>query len=261
MNFLLLVKEKINKIRTAVRGNGQSVVPKIFILFYMSKVSRRDVINELNAFSNYELPTIENNVNTRWKVMYGNYGGLKISQFPDAKKAGEITFSSHSNENPKLLFPRLKASWGDDCPRTSSSYIITVDDVIVKIGALKDGVKGSSFSQYLSGISGSPSRRSCGVYTFLSAMLKEGKKIVIYHVTMDAKTNIDIPTIKGVRNSDIHYASRDIEKANVEVYKEMSGGVAPLLNFKERNATYPREFDVLYDLINRRVNKTKKYTE
>lgn len=227
----------------------------------MSRKSRQVLIDELNFLSNHRLSIIENNISNCWNNLLNKHMGVNINAFPDAIKAGEITISEFSSNNSTAIFPRLKATWDVNCPKTSSSYIIVVDDIVVKIGALKDGVKGSSFSQYLSGISGSPSRRSCGVYTFLAAMLKLGKKIDIYHVTMNSTANVDIPTINGVRNSEIHYSPSDIEKTNVSVYKEHSEGKAPLLNLKERNATYPREFDELYDLINKRVLITKNYVE
>jgi hypothetical protein len=227
----------------------------------MARKSRQVLIDELNLLSNHRLSIIESNINNCWGNLLNKYKGVNINVFPDAIKAGEITISDCSNNNSASIFPRLKAKWNVDCPKTSSSYNIVVDNLVVKIGALKDGVKSDSFNQYLSGISGSPSRRSCGVYTFLAAMLKLGKKIDVYHVTMNSTTNIDIPTINGVRKSEIHYSPSDIEKTNILVYKEHSEGKAPLLNLKERNATYPREFDELYDLINKRVLITKKYTE
>lgn len=223
--------------------------------------SRGELIRDINLISGNKLNSIERNLNDHWVSAFNKYKGLSIDTFKGAVKAGEITISEPISENTQTNFPQLKAKWNSGIPRTSSSYIITVDGQIAKIGALKSGVKGSSFGQYLTGITGSPSRRSAGGYTFLYAMLANGKKVEVYHVTMDAKTGVNIPTLDGIVTREVHYASRDIEAANIDVYREKSGGLVPFLNFKERNATYPQVFDELYDLLNKRILSTKKYTE
>ena len=227
----------------------------------MSKRSRSLIISELNALTNGELSTKVKNLEEHWLETFEKYGGEKISKFSKAIKAGDVILSDFSSDNNESILPMLKAIWNEDVKKKTSSYVIVVDGTIAKIGALKDGVKASSFSQYLSGITGSPSRRSCGVYTFLSTMLKNGHKVEIYHVTMDGVTNVDIPTINGIVNGEIHYSPRDIEKQNLMVYKVNGDGRAPFLNFKERNATFPETFDIIYNIINQRVLKTKKYSE
>lgn len=227
----------------------------------MSKRSRSVIISELNALTNGELSTKVKNLEEHWLETFEKYGGEKISKFSKAIKAGDVILSDFSSDNNESILPMLKAIWNEDVKKKTSSYVIVVDGTIAKIGALKDGVKASSFSQYLSGITGSPSRRSCGVYTFLSTMLKNGHKVEIYHVTMDGVTNVDIPTINGIVNGEIHYSPRDIEKQNLMVYKVNGDGRAPFLNFKERNATFPETFDIIYNIINQRVLKTKKYSE
>lgn len=233
-----------------------------FYLRTMSKVSRRTLISELGVLAGGKLTEMEGNLNNYWANKWNDYGGLDISDFKDAKLAGKFEISEFSNSGQNEVFPRLKVNWCNGVkPNKTSSYIITVDGKIAKIGALRKGVKGNSFAQYLSGVSGSPSRRSCGVYTFISAMLKGGKKVEVYHVTMDGVIDAIIPTIAGNVNGTIHFASSDIEKANLKEYKDRNGDKAPYLNFKERNATFPKEFDVLYDLINKRILATKKYTE
>lgn len=227
----------------------------------MSKRSRSVIISELNALTNGELSTKVKNLEEHWLETFEKYGGEKISKFSKAIKAGDVILSDFSSDNNESILPMLKAIWNEDVKKKTSSYVIVVDGTIAKIGALKDGVKASSFSQYLSGITGSPSRRSCGVYTFLSTMLKNGHKVEIYHVTMDGVTNVDIPTINGIVNGEIHYSPRDIEKQNLMVYKVNGDGRAPFLNLKERNATFPETFDIIYNIINQRVLKTKKYSE
>lgn len=227
----------------------------------MSKRSRSVIISELNALTNGELSTKVKNLEEHWLETFEKYGGEKISKFSKAIKAGDVILSDFSSDNNESILPMLKAIWNEDVKKKTSSYVIVIDGTIAKIGALKDGVKASSFSQYLSGITGSPSRRSCGVYTFLSTMLKNGHKVEIYHVTMDGVTNVDIPTINGIVNGEIHYSPRDIEKQNLMVYKVNGDGRAPFLNFKERNATFPETFDIIYNIINQRVLKTKKYSE
>ena len=228
----------------------------------MSKVSRRVLISELDALAGGNLSNMESKLNQYWNEKFQSYGGLDITCFPNAVKAGSFKISEYGNGNKDVIFPRLKASWdkGVESNKTSS-YVITVDGVIAKIGALRSGVKGSSFGQYLSGVSGSPSRRSCGVYTFICAMLKSGKNVDVYHVTMDGVTDAVIPTIDGDINGSIHFASSDIEKANILVYKNKGNGDSPYLNLKERNATFPKEFDDIYEVINKRILKTKKYSE
>ena len=233
-----------------------------FKLLIMSRVSRSVLISELDALTNGTLSTIVKNLDNHWLETFKNYGGQKIDKYPDAIKAGEVLLSDFSEGNIESVLPRLKTIWNENVERKrTSSYLIVVDGIIAKIGALKDGVKGSSFSQYLSGVSGSPSRRSCGIYTFLSTMLRNGHKIEIYHVTMDGMTNIDIPTINGIVNGQIHYSPRDIESQNLMVYKNSGDGRVPFLNFKERNATYPETFDKIYEVVNQRILKTKKYSD
>lgn len=227
----------------------------------MAKRSRSVIISELNTLTNGELSTKVKNLEEHWLETFEKYGGEKISKFSKAIKAGDVILSDFSSDNNESILPMLKAIWNEGVKKKTSSYVIVVDGTIAKIGALKDGVKASSFSQYLSGITGSPSRRSCGVYTFLSTMLKNGHKVEIYHVTMDGVTNVDIPTINGIVNGEIHYSPRDIEKQNLMVYKVNGDGRAPFLNFKERNATFPETFDIIYNIINQRVLKTKKYSE
>ena len=112
----------------------------------------------------------------------------------------------------------------------------------------------------MTGVAGSPSRRSAVVYTFILSMLRNGCKVEVYHLTMNSVTNIDIPTINGTINTDIHYSQYDIEKQNLAAYKNKTNGHIPLLNFKERNATVPEAFDVIYYLVNKRTAKNKKYT-
>ena len=223
--------------------------------------SRDGLIRDLNLISGNKLNSIERNLNDYWMSAFNKYKGLSIDTFKGAVKAGEITISEPISENTQINFPQLKSKWNGEISKTPSSYIITVDGQIAKIGALKSGVKGSSFGQYLTGITGSPSRRSAGGYTFLYAMLANGKKVEVYHVTMDTKTDVKIPTLDGVVAKEVHYASRDIEAANIDAYRKKSGGSVPFLNLKERNVTYPRVFDELYDLINTRILSTKKYTE
>lgn len=227
----------------------------------MDKISRETLINELDSLSGSKLATIEKNVNERWNDLLSKYPGVNINEFPGVEKAGEIVFKNTENDNKNTLFPQLKANWFERHSMSPSSYIITVDGMIVKIGALKSGVRSNSFGQYFVGVTGSPSRRSCGVYTFLSAMLKSNKKVDVYHVKMDEKAVVNVPTINGIITKELNYSSQDIEKVNVDVYKEKANGIAPLLNFKERNATFPREFDDLYNLINDRVSLTKNYRE
>lgn len=227
----------------------------------MSKLSRSVLIEELNDLSNGTLFEKIDDVDKYWSESFGKYGGEKITSFPDAKKAGEIVLSDFSSKNTESALPRLKAIWNKDVAKKTSSYVIVVDGIVVKIGALSKGVKDSSFSQYLSGVSGSPSRRSCAGYTFLSTMLKNGYKVEVYHVTMDGIANVKIPTISGVVRGKIHYSSRDIEKQNLEVYKEKTNGNVPLLNFKERNVTIPMAVDKIYELVNKRIFKNKKYTD
>lgn len=223
--------------------------------------SRGELVRDLNLISGNKLNSIERNLNDHWVSAFNKHKGLSIDTFKGVVKAGEITISEPIGENTQTNFPKLKAKWNSGIPKTTSSYIITIDGQIAKIGALTSGVKGGSFNQYLNGITGSPSRRSAGGYTFLYAMLANGKKVEVYHVTMDAKIGVNIPTLDGIVTKEVHYSPRDIEAANIDVYREKSGGVVPFLNLKERNATYPQVFDELYDLINKRILSTKKYSE
>jgi hypothetical protein len=225
----------------------------------MDKAKRRLELNQdLNEVSKGELSLMVEKLDKCWVDSFKTHGGAKITDFPDAIKAGEITINDSDEE---LIFPRLKPRWEKGLENTTSCYIITVDGTIVKIGALKDGVKSTSFSMYLTGVAGSPSRRSPVVYSFMLSMLRHGHKVEVYHVTMDGIANINIPTIGGFVNADIHYSHFDVEKQNLEVYKKATNGHIPLLNFKERNATVPEAFDAIYNLINKRISKNKKYTD
>ena len=218
---------------------------------------RSKLIDDLNDASNGELTSMEEALDKCWIESFKKIGGAKISNFTGALKAGEIVI----NETDKdLIFPRLKPIWEKGIEKATSCYIIVVDGLIAKIGALKSGVKSSSFSQYLTGVAGSPSRRSSVVYLFMLSMLAHGSKIEIYHVTMGGVANIDIPTIDGFVNADIHYSHYDIEHQNLNVYKKATNGHIPLLNFKERNATVPKAFDAIYDVIHKKTSKNKKYT-
>lgn len=225
----------------------------------MSKKSRDVVINELNEISQGTLQEKAKVLDNYWLTSFEKYGGQEITTFPDAIKAGEITLSNFSSNNSESVFPKLKAIWNENVTKKTSSYLFVVDNKIAKIGGLKEGVKGNSFSQYLTGVSGSPSRRSCGGYTFLAAMLKNKHKVEIYHVTMDGVIDIETPTINGKRKKPMHFSPYDIEKSNIDEYKKTGDGTAPYLNLKERDATYPREFDVIYDIIHQRIQKTKQY--
>ena len=224
----------------------------------MSRKALRSVlVKELNELSEGNLKTIVKKLDIYWNNAFNKNAIGKITDFPGAKKAGEIEINEYDVGS---ILPRLKSSWEKGVKHETSCYIIVVDGFITKIGALKDGVKSVSFAQYLTGVAGSPSRRSAVVYTFLSSMLRHGHKVEIYHVTMNTIANVSIPTIKGFVNTEIHYSHFDIEKQNLVVYKDTTNGHVPLLNFKERNATVPQEFDVLYDLVNKRVRKNKRYT-
>lgn len=228
----------------------------------MARKSRKSLIDELNGLSNCTLGNMESEINKYWDEKFSEYPSLKINHFKGAVHAGEFSISDFKDNGKDTIFPRLSLKFDNDVkPRTTSSYCIVVDGHVAKIGALTKGVKDSSFAQYLSGISGSPSRRSCGVYTFINAMLKLGRKVEVYHVTMDGAVNVTIPTINGNVKGLIHYSPRDIEKTNVEQYKSENDGYAPYLNLKERGATYPKVFDNLYDLVNRRINLTKQYKD
>ena len=224
----------------------------------MNRVEQRlNLVNDLNDVSDGELSNMAERLTNYWVEAFTNYGGLNISNFKDAEKVGEIVVNGSDSS---LIFPRLKANWENGITNKTSCYVITVDGIVVKIGALKSGVKSASFFQYLSGVAGSPSRRSAVVYSFILAMLKNGYQVEVYHVTMDSMANVNIPTINGIVTTTIHYSQFDIEKQNLEVYKKVSNGHVPLLNFKERNATVPSEFDAIYDVIHKRTSKNKKYT-
>ena len=70
-----------------------------------------------------------------------------------------------------------------------------------------------------------------------------------------------INTIGGPVTDMFKIDHNDLERLSVEWYKRMTDGTVPFLNIKEKNATYPKELDVIYSFIYERGNKLKKYNE
>ena len=149
----------------------------------MTNLERRNnVFKSLNETSNGVFSERVNSLTHYLYTSFWKYGGLDISECQCATKAGRIEI----NKNSGTITPSLKlVKCGGVEKSKSSAYLIVVDGKIAKIGGLSDGICGSSFGQYLSGITGNPSKRSVCGYFFMLKMCEEGHEVEIYHITSD----------------------------------------------------------------------------
>lgn len=188
---------------------------------------------------------------------------MNISQVSNAIYVGEVvaTGQQYSGDHYVYHKDKIKLQYDINFPKklrskhVSMSYIITIDDVIYKIGqsSAKDGINGC-MNFYMSGGQDDSGQNRFLINYLIREQLNLDKTIKVYFIYMD-KIRVEVPGLNGKAWVWSPVSAKAIEQLCLSQYKE-SEGKYPVWNFQEKKEKIPQHIaEAFGDFKKKRAKK------
>ena len=222
----------------------------------------KSIMNNIieNLISNIQNSSKENNGKERWKMEQSKLKGndKKELNVKDCDVFEHVCDFGLNKDNSKKLwtcdFQMSKEKLNDKRGRV---YILSVDDIVKKIGQTDDNSGIKNVAGYGVGNGGKPSDRTTGIHYYIGKQLLNHHKVSMYCVWCPVAEIIS----KGFNHNDEDrkvigsFSAKDLEKDYIELYIEKFGR-KPELNLQEDSKSWDNSIQEINQILK---SKNKKY--
>jgi len=172
---------------------------------------------------------------------------MNISQVSNAIYVGEVVDADKEYSGTRYVRykRRLSLNYDANFPKelkrkhVSMAYIITVDDIIYKIGqsSAEDGISGC-MNFYMGAGQDDPGQNRFTINYLMREQRDLGKTIKIYFIYMD-QIEVEVPGLNGTELVWTPVSAKAMEQLCLSQYKEVESSF-PIWNFQEKGEEVPQ---------------------